>query len=1518
MTCVCRAILSVTLAIIAGLWVVGDSTRAAVLNSTYAAVPPFVAANSIPNVLLLVDNSGSMSNRACDTAAAVNCGVPSTPVATFTATTEYAGYFNTMKCYRWSAGDSRFESTEPGTSTQLPAKATLNAPCTSYYDGNFLNWVTFRRADAVKKALMGGDCYHPSAVPTRNADGTCKPYGTPSVPTVKVQSAGTSNEQSSVGYNAGVGNNTYVGRIPSSDYPGGFTSTLYFNIQSSGDICIDDDSGTTCPENGDGWNETDRPVRIAHHEGEPTGVIQQVGTQARFGLEVFSSDSQGGRVLVGIGARQSIDFNGATVETFTTNTAAMVDGLEETYPATNTPLSESLYEGSRYIAQINSSLHSAAYEWPIAFSGGTSNGVAFQSSGVGGIGGSEITALTGSETCPTASPQNYIASACGRDPYFFGGNHSPAWASPSAQVSCCQTFIIVLTDGEPTSDTGVPAALQDYAHGKHGTHCTGGSGTIHAPNGTCNTNEGTPPATLLGEHKTDYASSGSHYLDDVAYWAHTVDLRQATIPVINVAGHDIAGTQNVTIYTFFTFGNIAGREILMQTAKLGGFDDVNGNGIPEVGEYDKVNNSTGAAGADGYPDTFFESSNVDDMQDKLTQTLASILQRSTSGTSLSVLATSTTGEGALYQSFFFPKVTEGLVNVYWIGYTQALFLDTFGNLREDTDGDGRLIYKNDKILKTRYNTGTGAVDVDLYADTSPSPDGDGLADSPPTPTVVGTIALKDIKPIWEAGKKLAERDEVTLPRNIQTWLDLDNDGVVDSGEQYAFTSANEARLRPYLRAADSTEGGKIITWIRGGTVTGYRNRELTVGGATKTWRYGDTIHSTPTVVGAPRERFDVLYGDLSYSAFFQAYKDRRQVAYVGANDGMLHAFNVGFYNPGDDPTTTTAVEHGWFTTQKVTAPFVTNTPVAGHELWAFIPQELLPQLKFLTQGDYQHVYYVDQKPKITDARIFCDGSAGAPTTPNCVTGQGSGTSHPNGWGTILIGSFRLGGSCANCNTGGTNLSVTADFNYDGDSVDADDTRSFRSAYFALDITDPELDPKLLWVFTDSNMGLTLGYPTMARLRPDGGDKTQNSDARWFMVTGSGPTGYDVGSVQTGQVYVVDIVKSATTARTLNSTYYVFATPKTCGAASPNSECSLFGNAVTVDRDFDYRADILYFGNMICNATAAPCNGNQGSGSPAAPAWKGKLYRLTLASSTNPALGTETDPCGWGIGAGCVRTPTVLLGDFACSGSCTGANLVGPVSAAVNVAQDDANKMWVYWGTGRYFANADKTNADTQYFFGVKDLVPTSGCTQTTATDCEKKDLMNVSNAEVCVIGTTTGTGTCTATSQVTGVTGVDSFDSSSGSSNTLVGAIQNKDGWYTTLPDARERALSQAAIIGGLVFFPTFVPVNDVCSSSGSSFLYALYYKSGTANKESVIGTETVGSNTNVKRRAGLGDPGLASGVAVHMGAQGSGANGSGGGGCQGQMTANIQSSTGSIGQTCLKTAGVPWSYILSWVGQRE
>ena len=118
---------------------------------------------------------------------------------------------------------------------------------------------------------------------------------------------------------------------------------------------------------------------------EPTGVIQQIGSKARFGLVEFKSSSEGARMLVGAGSRQSIDWSGTGVETFNTNTAAMVDAVQESYPSTWTPLSEALYETARYVAQIQSTF-ATGYVYPIAYSGGISNGVNFATSGAGSIG----------------------------------------------------------------------------------------------------------------------------------------------------------------------------------------------------------------------------------------------------------------------------------------------------------------------------------------------------------------------------------------------------------------------------------------------------------------------------------------------------------------------------------------------------------------------------------------------------------------------------------------------------------------------------------------------------------------------------------------------------------------------------------------------------------------------------------------------------------------------------------------------------------------------------------------------------------------------------------------------------------------------------------------------------------------------------------------------------------------------------------------------------------------------------
>ena len=55
--------------------------------------------------------------------------------------------------------------------------------------------------------------------------------------------------------------------------------------------------------------------------------------------------------------------------------------------------------------------------------------------------------------------------------------------------------------------------------------------------------------------------------------------------------------------------------------------------------------------------------------------------------------------------------------------------------------------------------------------------------------------------------------------------------------------------------------------------------------------------------------------------------------------------------------------------------------------------------------------------------------------------------------------------------------------------------------------------------------------------------------------------------------------------------------------------------------------------------------------------------------------------------------------------------MGPITTGPSVTVDDANKVWVFFGTGRYLSNSDKTNTEQQYLFGIKDNVMNSGCNE---------------------------------------------------------------------------------------------------------------------------------------------------------------------------------------------------------------
>ena len=131
---------------------------------------------------------------------------------------------------------------------------------------------------------------------------------------------------------------------------------------------------------------------------------------------------------------------------------------------------------------------------------------------------------------------------------------------------------------------------------------------------------------------------------------------------------------------------------------------------------------------------------------------------------------------------------------------------------------------------------------------------------------------------------------------------------------------------------------------------------------TRDWVLGDIINSDP----AYAKNRDFGYGSStamlesgSYDAYVTSNANRTAAVYVGANDGMLHAFRA-------DPTDTNS----------------------GKELFAYVPAGVYGNLSKLTDINYIHKYYVDGSPSIGDAYF------GSPTAT---------------WRTVLVGGLNAGG-----------------------------------------------------------------------------------------------------------------------------------------------------------------------------------------------------------------------------------------------------------------------------------------------------------------------------------------------------------------------------------------------------------------------------------------------------------------------------------------------------------------------------
>ena len=966
------------------------------------------------------------------------------------------------------------------------------------WDGNWMNWASMRRIDVARKVMMGGLASSRTGGGNQTNYGECPDQSSRIFYRVFDSSAGsavtpfTGSHSYRFGYKCG--------NYATFDVDGGKDYTLAIAKREEFE-----------PED--------------FHEGNVSGVLQRIGEdKAWWGNEFFyygeGNNQEGGRIDNSIG----------------TNLTTLITDLQNTPANTWTPLGESYYVAMQYFKQ-------EAADSSLGYHG---------------------------QAAGTINDAN--------DPYY----------QDKQFVDCAKSFVLMLTDGASTKDKNIPNYLKDYD------------------------GDGNDPGT--------YSSSGSDYLDDIALYAHTNDLRA-----------DLDDDQTVFLYPIYAFGNDDNaRDLLKDAARNGGFEDKNGNNVPD-GDYSDPpeDRLEWDVNGDGDPDTYFEAQDGYVLEQKLLTAIYDILKRAASGTAVSVLSTSSEGEGNLVQASFLPKVPDS--DTQWIGSLQSLWVDSLGNLREDSEPNHVLDIDLDHVINFYYDGSEVRLNRYYVSAAEPYPDLENGADET-------GVKLNEIEPVWEAGEVLSEMDPDD--RKIFTYIDSSHTAYLGGCE---FNLSNSSLVKPFLGVKDLTAWeylgpthdnrvDNLVQFVRGNDTgfagyTSMRKRTMEVNGVDQVWKLGDIVYSTPVAIAYPPDNFGLIYSDESYQQFYTYHKfrnDRETMVYVGANDGMLHAFTSWKY----DAASRTFSNPGFDITEAI-----------GTELWAYIPQALLPHLKWLPRQDYTHVYYVDQKPKIADARIFYN------TLGDSSSGVIDTTYHKNGWGTVLIGGLRMGGK---------SIDVTDDFDYNG--ATSDTTETFSSCYFAIDISNPRA-PNLLWEKTLDGMDLTTSEPAVVKV----GEK-------WFLVLGSGPEEYDGSSSTTGKVFVLDLATG--NPYKSGSDDWLFETAESD---------AFMATPASLDKALNYNVDAIYIGESYDDSPKG---------------WKGAMYKIsipwtcTAADCSTIQYGDvlngsyDNDPFNWSISK-LFYSPA-------------------PITAPPALSIDFHDNAWVYFGTGRYLSEEDKTSTDTQYLFGIKD------------------------------------------------------------------------------------------------------------------------------------------------------------------------------------------------------------------------
>ncbi len=208
----------------------------------------------------------------------------------------------------------------------------------------------------------------------------------------------------------------------------------------------------------------------------------------------------------------------------------------------------------------------------------------------------------------------------------------------------------------------------------------------------------------------------------------------------------------------------------------------------------------------------------------------------------------------------------------------------------------------------------------------------------PVNSATGVVDTLPVDAIWAAATQLDAQNWVAggLPhgRVIATYDPVVNAGIPfewnPSGTAISGIAISTVLGVDFTTFAADTNGQDVLQYVRGS-----KTQEKQNGGQfrNRTHVLGDIVFSNPAYVAGPSANNLTA----SYLTFAAAHATRPPVIYVGANDGMLHAFDAA----------------------------------TGNERFAYIPRGVYGNLINLVSPFYnaRHLFFVDGSPQVADVQF---------------------------------------------------------------------------------------------------------------------------------------------------------------------------------------------------------------------------------------------------------------------------------------------------------------------------------------------------------------------------------------------------------------------------------------------------------------------------------------------------------------------------------------------------------------------